>query len=513
MSKKKRVGKTIKAIFFSLIIFLFVLLSYSLRWAKMNYGNIGFEEIIFHLNMPKQGTSGELLKSYFKDALIPSIIVSIVSITICLIILRKKIYLNFFIKQIRIKLNLKYIFSLCIFGYWFVLLFYQADQEFAFINYVKNQITQSNFIKSEYINPAEVEIIFPEEKRNLICIYIESGETTFQDQENGGFFEKNYIPEMTAIANENISFSHTEKLEGGVVAPACGWTIAGLVAETAGLPLKLYKYDQFGADNSMDEYEYFLPGTVTLGDILEKNGYKNYFMAGSEFEFGGRTVYFTQHGNYEIWDYNSAKEEKKIPQDYEVFWGFEDQKLYQFAKEKILELADGEKPFNFSMLTVDTHQPHGYTCEVCTNEHEEEYANVWACASKQLSNFLSWLEEQEFYKNTTIVIMGDHCSMSRDLVDESTYDKHSGSTIRKVYNAFVNTVEEPINEKNRMFTTMDMFPTVLASIGVKIEGNRLALGTNLFSEEPTLVEKYGYDYVFQELEKKSAFYDQQLLYP
>lgn len=59
---------------------------------------------------------------------------------------------------------------------------------------------------------------------------------------------------------------------------------------------------------------------------------------------------------------------------------------------------------------------------------------------------------------------------------------------------------------------MDMFPTILDSIGIKIEGNRLGLGTNLFSEEKTLAELYGYDYLFQELKKKSNFYNKKLLF-
>ena len=40
----------------------------------------------------------------------------------------------------------------------------------------------------------------------------------------------------------------------------------------------------------------------------------------------------------------------------------------------------------------------------------------------------------------------------------------------------------------------------------KIKGDRLALGTNLFSDEPTLLEKYGVDYVEEELKKNSKFY-------
>ena len=174
------------------------------------------------------------------------------------------------------------------------------------------------------MDPNSVSIEFPEEKRNLICIYLESAETSAQDKANGGLFDTNYIPELTEIAAENVSFSQSDLLEGASVAPACGWTMAALVAQTAGLPLKLYNYDDSYTDNSMSRYASFMPGATTLGDILEDAGYHNVFMAGSDFSFGGRTTYFTQHGNYEIWDYYTAIEEGKIPEDYYVWWGFED---------------------------------------------------------------------------------------------------------------------------------------------------------------------------------------------
>ena len=56
-----------------------------------------------------------------------------------------------------------------------------------------------------------------------------------------------------------------------------------------------------------------------------------------------------------------------------------------------------------------------------------------------------------------------------------------------------------------------MYPTTLAALGAKIEGNKLALGTNLFSEEQTLIEKYGVEYVNNELMRTSQFYDDEIL--
>lgn len=82
---------------------------------------------------------------------------------------------------------------------------------------------------------------------------------------------------------------------------------------------------------------------------------------------------------------------------------------------------------------------------------------------------------------------------------------------RTIYNTFINSKIASNNYKNRAFTSLDMYPTTLASLGVKIEGNKLGLGTNLFSNEQTLIEKYDYNYVNEEIKKKSFYYDNVLL--
>ncbi len=397
---------------------------------------------------------------------------------------------------------------------WFALLLFVADSLFGIFSYIKAQTSNSSFIEEYYVDPKEADITFPSEKRNLIMIYMESAESSAQDEANGGLFDKNYIPAMTEIARWNTSFSQSDALEGACVAPACGWTMAGLVAETSGLPLKLFTYDDSLVDNSMRYYEYFMPGATTLGEILEKEGYHNCFMAGSDFDFGGRTNYFTQHGDYEICDLKWARSTGLVAKDYtNGFWGIEDQYLYGYAKDKILELAGKEQPFNFSLLTVDTHQPDGYVCSLCGNEQDSQYGNVWSCASRQVAEFVSWVEEQDFYPNTTVVILGDHCSMNKNFYGFYTADKHHGSTVRKVYNAFLNPVKEPVAEKYRMFTTMDFFPSILSSLGAKIPGGRLGLGTDLFSGDSTLAEQFGYEELFYELNQKSKFYNEVILYP
>jgi phosphoglycerol transferase len=51
-----------------------------------------------------------------------------------------------------------------------------------------------------------------------------------------------------------------------------------------------------------------------------------------------------------------------------------------------------------------------------------------------------------------------------------------------------------------------MFPTTLAAMGCEIEGERLGLGTNLFSGKKTLAEEMGYDRFNKQLSQRSDYY-------
>ena len=67
------------------------------------------------------------------------------------------------------------------------------------------------------------------------------------------------------------------------------------------------------------------------------------------------------------------------------------------------------------------------------------------------------------------------------------------------------------NNKNRTFLNIDIYPTTLGALGANIDGNRLGLGTNLFSSKKTLAEEYGLDIFNKELSKNSRFYKNNIL--
>ena len=174
-----------------------------------------------------------------------------------------------------------------------------------------------------------------------------------------------------------------------------------------------------------------------------------------------------------------------------------------------MTISQQEAPFAFTMLTVDTHHVDGYVCEYCKTDYAEQYENVLACSSRQVANFVTWIQQQAFYENTTIVICGDHPTMDASYVSSNLDANYQ----RKLYNCFINAPVTPVQEKNRICATIDMFPTTLAAIGCEISGNRLGLGTNLFSAEKTLSEQMGLSNFNYELSKPSRYYERNFYVP
>ena len=488
--KIRKILTAVTAVLSVFFIALSVLWAASITWMFKTWNHLSMDELVYQLQAPMDGTNRNMILDYIKNCIPVTVIVLIAAVLLLFFARKKKIIY-------RIAVVLLFAGAAGIITYYTVMAWNRLDIG----NYTENQSTYSDFIDVNYVDPADTELTFPETKRNLIYIFLESMETTYTDIEDGGGFEEGCIPLLTELAQENEDFSGADTaLNGGYSMPGTTWTAGALFAQTSGLPLSIPI-----EDNSMDTQDSFFPGIVTLGDILEQQGYEQVFMIGSEAEFGGRKLYFTEHGNYDIEDYPYFVDEGKIEKGRWVWWGFEDLYLFEFAKEKLTELSQGDEPFNLTMLTVDTHFEDGYTCSECGDEFgDNNYANVMACSDRQVAEFVKWIQQQDFYENTTIVISGDHLTMDSDFCEDVDSDY-----TRRVYTAYINADAETADPTmTRNYTTFDNFPTTLASLGVKIEGDRLGLGTNLFSDTLTLEETYGIDRMSEELQKKSELMEE-----
>ena len=496
--------RIITAIFCSLIIFISLLALFSGYWYINTYGNLGFESILYTLLSDLGGVESELLLRYILFSVAPATICTALLYLLLFVPWKKKLVLKFSPKfKIKILPMRRITAIICsiVFSVGFFCWAAGITQLFEFISYVSKE---STIFEDEYIDPENTKITFPDKKRNLVYIFMESMENTFFSKEQGGALENSAIPELYNLAKKNVSFSCNDGVGGLYCGSGTNWTTGAMVAQTAGIPLKTYpgtNANNFGGNGA------FLPGVKSLNDILHENGYYQTLMVGSDASFGGRKTYFEEHNVDCIYDLDSAKKDGIVEPDYNVWWGMEDSHLYRYAKQELKEISAGEQPFAFFMLTADTHHIGGYVCPYCEDTYEHQYENVYACASKQLSEFLKWIKKQDFYKNTSIVIVGDHPSMDEEYMNKININGFA----RCIYNCFVNSSVVPSKTRDRVAFSLDIFPTTLASMGCTIEGERLGFGTNLFSDAKTLGEKLGASYLNVELKKHSPYYSKNFL--
>lgn len=503
---KKSHGARFVKVLSAILVFLGSVCFFGTRWGKAAFGDVTADQLLVNLTSPTEGNDPAVVLDAFEY---PVLQVSFVTAMFCLFVFSKfnivfknknkvkTIFNDLWKRIVSLVLAIAFLAGGIAYGW----------EEFQLKALYYAYVVKSDLIDENYADPREVELTFPEKKRNLIHIYLESVENSYLSQDLGGHCDTNLMPELTDLSYEGMTFSNNDtKFGGPLQATGTQWSVASMVNQTTGLPMKVPdKQNRYGSEDG------FLPGACTLGDVLTEQGYEQTVMFGANADFGGLTYYYNLHGNTKVFDYKYAKENGYIPEDYKVWWGYEDDKLYEFAKEEVTRMYETGKPFNFAMETADTHRPGGYLSKNAPTPYDDHYANAIAYSTSETVKFVRWIQEQPFYENTTIVLIGDHLSMDTDFFEDFEDDY-----LRTQYNLILNPAPNVADTDasrfvNRQYANFDMFPTIMASMGVEIEGDMLGIGTNLFSDKDTLIEQYGLEEVNDELNKKSVLYNEKIL--
>ena len=320
---------TIKEVVGSVLIFVGLLAVFSIIWGNRTFSVKTLNQMIFHLKAPTDGTDGGIYADWFVKTVPASFIIVMVAEIILFNLPFKTLHL--FLTDHLLTIG------------WIVVIMaiVYALYNYQIISYLFDMVKKTNLYEDHYIDFNKVKITYPKQKRNLIHIYLESIENSYLDIEAGGIQQTSYMPELQSLAKENINFSHNDLIGGSMTLEGTQWTVASMVGQEAGIPLLI----PFNG-KSYDHTSIFLPGVFTIGEVLEKQGYVNEIMMGSDGDFACTSNFYQQHGNYKIADYNYFKKNGYIPDDYFVFWGIEDAKLFKFARKELTELAANNKPFN-----------------------------------------------------------------------------------------------------------------------------------------------------------------------
>lgn len=313
--------------------------------------------------------------------------------------------------------------------------------------------------------------------RNLVTIYLESGENTYGRTD---LFGKNLLADLDQATTGWYRYDGLEQFPGG------GWTMAGLIGTECGIPVKSelltpeVNHNVFG-----EEVEHYLPGARCLGDVLHDSGYTSVFVGGANTKFAGKGTFLHDHGYdfvYGLEDWEAANE----PRQNVSVWGLSDHQLATYAIDQLRRLRESGRPFNLTMLTLDTHEPGG-VYPTCATDDDVAMATAIQCSMRATGRVLNYLRDNGFLDDTVVVVMGDHLkATSEGGFFKAELDAQKDRTIIcRVWSpdGIAGFNRERADQLSLLPTTLDLIglgtPEGRAGLGVSLVGDRRLEGSML----------------------------------
>lgn len=352
------------------------------------------------------------------------------------------------------------------------------------------------------------EVTDSSQKRNVVMIYLESGEETLTDTE---LFEKDPFVPLKDVTSEEEGWSsidNYQQYEGG------GWTMAGITGTQCGVPLKGNGLlNGKSGLNALGDVDSYLDGLTCAGNVLKDEGFKNVFMGGANGSFAAKDTFLESHGYDEMYDLDDWRAQGEPEDQFRDDWGLSDKRLMENAREKVDNLhAESEQtgqPFNLSMLTVDTHEPpHIY--DYCNVDTEEEVTSMFQCSMEQVAGFVDYMKSQGYLEDTSVVIQGDH--LKHMGAGNAFHEQLDDNPNRSIFNRVWVPGDDPRTKTMRSDADqVNMMPTILEAAGVRVRNDEAGLGVSAFS--PTVPEGSAQDLspdAYQDLMKSrsSDFYSE-----
>ena len=327
---------------------------------------------------------------------------------------------------------------------------------FSFVTYIGSFFGPDVFA-ANYIEPARVKLTATGKPKSLVIIYVESLEGTYQDASR---FGHDLLAPLTVLQHRYLSFDTYHQVDGA------HWTIAGIVGTQCGIPLKVSLLPS--PEDPHQHLKSFLPHATCLGDILRDRGYESVFLNGPSLEFADVGVFLRDHGysrTYGAKEWAQAGENRKRMTE----WGLRDDRLLVHAREELTQLVAAGRPFNLTILTVDTHGPDGILSDECRRRAVHNFAGIVSCTADQVAEFINFITAKGWLDRMSIVVQGDHIAMENPI-----HDLLEASPKRSIFNLIVAAPNE--QRAGDGIDHFDLYPTILELAGIHPDGGRMGLG-------------------------------------
>lgn len=151
-----------------------------------------------------------------------------------------------------------------------------------------------------------------------------------------------------------------------------------------------------------------LPGLVK---IFNENGYYSSFWYGGEINFANFNSFVIGSGFNNIITKDNFNSE-----DYNSKWGVHDHILFETLKDSISKTRE---PFFSVILTLSSHEPFDVPMDPVFEGEDNmtKFKNSVYYADRSLGSFIDWAKETEWWKNTLVIMVADHCCrVSSDMI-------------------------------------------------------------------------------------------------
>jgi phosphoglycerol transferase MdoB-like AlkP superfamily enzyme len=149
-----------------------------------------------------------------------------------------------------------------------------------------------------------------------------------------------------------------------------------------------------------------LPSMVKL---LIENGYQSAFWYGGEINFANFNSFVVGSGFRSI-----VTKSNFNPADFNSKWGVHDHVLFKTLEDSMKNVKE---PFLKVVLTLSSHEPFDVPMKTVFEGSDmmTKYKNSVYYADMSLGSFLDWAKKTDWWKNTLIVLVADHCARLNDM--------------------------------------------------------------------------------------------------
>jgi|GEM_PF-3110869 len=435
-------------------------------WISRSFGDISLDQMLFHLG--SEATTGvppKLIRSAFLELGFRPLVAFLLAFGIMSIPFLKRLGVH------------KILFWMSLLGV-LITTYFLYD-----VLKLREYFERSSFTGDwyqVYAKPATLNLAVPENKRNLVFIYVES-------------MEKFRVTPDTQLGKFSDEFGAPKQW---YMLPGTQWTLAAMISSQCGVTQMLHG---FVGKNNVNKTPNPLKNAVCMADILKSAGYQTLYIDSANPAFAGKGNFFSTHGFAQV--HGAANIDAEIPKSQiPDWWGVPDTVLYEYTKRKINSLAAASHPFYVALNTVNTHGPHGVLAPSCEQKgFKNKIDSIFNCSVGEVGEFLSWLHQQPFSSNTVVVIMGDHPMMAPNSIKNklATSEPEIFFLIRR---------PDGVKLPAKNMTHVDIFPTTMAALGFELPDEHLAMGHNIYKAD-SLVDTIAPQELRKIIRKPSPAYD------